>query len=236
MGRRIVSGIYQIKNLINGHIYIGSSDNIKNRWSSHKHYLNRNSHHSHYLQNAWNKYGVENFEFSVLEYVSIEYNLLEIEQYYIDWMNPDYNMCQIAGSVKGIKFSEERKKTISDMQIQKWKSRSQDERLRISNILVESSKEYWKSPDARTQQSERRTRYFMSPESRIANSMSQKKRFSDGGIHAKCKKIICVETGKIYSSGQEAYRDTGIDYRNISAVVCGKRKTTGGFHWRFYEI
>ncbi len=36
-----------------------------------------------------------------------------------------------------------------------------------------------------------------------------------------------------YHSISEADRQTGIDFRNISAVLNGKRKTTGGFIWRF---
>jgi len=38
-----------------------------------------------------------------------------------------------------------------------------------------------------------------------------------------------------YHSISEADRQTGIDFRNISAVLNGKRKTTGGFIWRFKD-
>jgi len=40
---------------------------------------------------------------------------------------------------------------------------------------------------------------------------------------------------KEYHSISEADRQTGIDFRNISAVLNGKRKTTGGFIWRFKD-
>lgn len=49
------------------------------------------------------------------------------------------------------------------------------------------------------------------------------------------KSILCVETGEVYSSQQEAARRTGISQSHISAVCCKKpkRKTAGGFHWEF---
>lgn len=50
---------------------------------------------------------------------------------------------------------------------------------------------------------------------------------------AKSKKVLCVETGEVFSSIKDAYRKTGI--RNISKVCQGKRKTAGGFHWKFYN-
>jgi len=55
----MASGIYQIKNTLNGKFYVGSAVNIKQRWSTHISSLNKNNHHSGHLQNAWNKYGVD---------------------------------------------------------------------------------------------------------------------------------------------------------------------------------
>ena len=49
------------------------------------------------------------------------------------------------------------------------------------------------------------------------------------------KKIICVETGDIYISIKEASKQTGINHGNISAVCNGKRKTTGGYRWKYVK-
>lgn len=76
-------GIYKIENIINNKVYIGSSNNIERRWKEHKRLLNNNKHHSIKLQRAWNKYGSENFKFSVLEECEVD-RLLYLEQYYID--------------------------------------------------------------------------------------------------------------------------------------------------------
>lgn len=60
------AGIYVIKNNLNGNKYIGYSYNIKARWAKHKNALRKNIHANRYLQNAWNKYGEENFSFYII--------------------------------------------------------------------------------------------------------------------------------------------------------------------------
>lgn len=50
------------------------------------------------------------------------------------------------------------------------------------------------------------------------------------------KKIICVETQKIFESISEAERKTGILHSHISQVCNGIRKTTGGYHWDYYKV
>ena len=100
------SGIYKISNIVNKHCYIGSAVNIEGRWRTHKSTLKKGTHHSLYLQRAWDKYGENNFEFSILEKCE-DVNLIEREQFYFEEINPEYNICKIAGSCLGIKFSDE---------------------------------------------------------------------------------------------------------------------------------
>ena len=85
-----ISGVYQIINMKNNKMYVGSSKNIENRWKKHIYDLNNKTHHNKHLQNAWNKYSEENFEFEVIEYVSNETRLIEREQYWMDELN-SYN-------------------------------------------------------------------------------------------------------------------------------------------------
>ena len=105
-------GIYEIKNALNNHRYIGSSIDIEKRWGEHLRELNGNYHYNVYLQNAWNKYGENKFEFNVLEECeSVKNVILFIEQKYLD-SNPEYNMCKIAGNTMGVVFTKERKRKI----------------------------------------------------------------------------------------------------------------------------
>ncbi len=105
----IKSGIYQIVNLVNNNIYIGSAVNLRNRKYLHISMLKRNIHHSIILQRAYNKYGLKNFSFEILEYVDVK-NLIIREQFYIDKCNPKYNVCKIAGNTLGVESS--RKKSV----------------------------------------------------------------------------------------------------------------------------
>ena len=92
------SGIYQIRNLVNGKIYVGSSINLRKRLKDHFRDLRNNRHVNQHLQKAYNKYGLDKFVFEVLEYVEKDM-LLEREQYYIDTLNvvnEGYNIRPIA--------------------------------------------------------------------------------------------------------------------------------------------
>ena len=112
-----ISGIYQIKCKTNNKIYIGSSVNIKQRWKYHKWQLRAGKHDAKYMQNCRNKYGEEDFVFSIL-LICDPNNVLFYEQRFIDTYKVcdnkyGFNSCPVAGSALGRKLSEETKKTLS---------------------------------------------------------------------------------------------------------------------------
>lgn len=100
-------GVYRIKNISNNDCYIGSSLNFKERKRRHFRDLEKGKHHSIVLQRAFNKYGRDEFEFEILETGIDRNELLQREQYFIDTLNPKYNICSIAGSPLGVKHSKE---------------------------------------------------------------------------------------------------------------------------------
>jgi group I intron endonuclease len=63
------AGIYGWVNLVNGKVYVGSTDNLARRKYHHIAKLKVGKHPNTHLQSAWNGYGVNNFEFIVLEVV-----------------------------------------------------------------------------------------------------------------------------------------------------------------------
>lgn len=73
-----------IRNKINHKVYIGQSDNILRRWEEHKNRSKSSNKRwsDSYLYRSIRKYGLENFEFKVLEETTIEM-LNEREEYYI---------------------------------------------------------------------------------------------------------------------------------------------------------
>jgi len=97
---RGVSGIYQIQSIINDKIYIGSAVNLKIRKKNHLWHLKNNKHGNNKLQNHVNKYGLDDLKLKTIEFCDKE-NLLTREQYYIDLLKPQFNLCPTAGSQLG---------------------------------------------------------------------------------------------------------------------------------------
>lgn len=79
-----MTGIYKITNLLNGHCYIGQSIDIQRRWIHHKNYPLASSDYP--LYRAFQKYGINNFSFEVLEECAIE-DLDSKEIAYIRYFN-----------------------------------------------------------------------------------------------------------------------------------------------------
>ena len=111
-------GIYGIRNKINDKMYVGQTgERFLRRYWHHQWKLRDNSHDNMYLQNAWNKYGEDNFEYVVLEVVEDSSLLDELEIKYIDYYknnNLSYNMLLGGGGRRGFKMSENTKKLIAE--------------------------------------------------------------------------------------------------------------------------
>lgn len=112
------SGVYAIVNLLNGKVYIGSAVILTRRRDDHLRSLRGGYHPNPHLQNAWNKYRDEQFDFVVIEYCDPE-KCIEREQYWIDEMETykngnGYNRSPTAGSNLGFNHSEETKVGMSD--------------------------------------------------------------------------------------------------------------------------
>tara|TARA_R110000822_G_scaffold8487_13_gene33342 strand:- start:1464 stop:2051 length:588 start_codon:yes stop_codon:yes gene_type:complete len=134
------TGVYQIRNLKNGHCYIGSTSlDFKERWRIHLGQLKRGEHHSIVLQRAWNKHGADSFKFEVLIYCDSE-DCLMYEQITLDYYKPLYNIGLDATSpMRGRKHTEASKQKISQAlagnQHAKGRRYSQSEKDNMSNVI-----------------------------------------------------------------------------------------------------
>lgn len=176
-------GIYSITNTLNGHAYIGSAVNISKRWSKHISDLKNNGHHSGHLQNAWNKYGVDCFEFSILEQCKKE-QLIEREQFYIDSEHPEYNIAPTAGSSLGREFSVETRALISAAMKGKTNAlgskHTEDElvKMRAAGMGNTHALGYKHTEAARLQISEAHKGMHSSIEARLKISAANKRRWA----------------------------------------------------------
>lgn len=84
-----IIGIYMITNIVNDKKYIGQSRDIRCRWRGHKSDLKRGLHENIILQNSWNKYGEENFKFSIIEECKLE----ELDKKEINYIITYNTMC-----------------------------------------------------------------------------------------------------------------------------------------------
>lgn len=151
-----MGGIYKIINNETGQFYVGSSTDLRRRARAHRNQLRKSKHPNPHLQNAWNKYGEDAFEFVVIETCDPE-NVLDIEQSYLDAFansNSTYNIAtnsysgmggryhtkeaiaKIAEASRNQKFSEETKAAMS-----KRRRESRGSRCIVDGIIFDSKVE-----------------------------------------------------------------------------------------------
>lgn len=109
------SGIYAIRHIASGRVYIGSAVDLNRRRREHFRKLCAGSHCNSKLQNAWNKYGEDEFEFDVLEFCQKDVLILR-EQALIDTFDSvvsGFNILPIAGNTLGYRHSDETKRKLS---------------------------------------------------------------------------------------------------------------------------
>lgn len=132
---KALCGIYEIRNTINDHVYIGSSVNLDKRWRGHRMALEHNNHRNRYLQRAWRKYGAASFVFRILHFCE-PCDLVRCEQAIIDDQDPEllYNLCkQCVSSRLGTKVSLATRKRIG--MASRGHRPSQETRTKVSEIL-----------------------------------------------------------------------------------------------------
>jgi group I intron endonuclease len=106
--------IYKITSIINNKKYIGSAVDFNSRKSKHLSALQLNKHGNIHLQSHVNKYGIDDLQFSIVEVIMFPELLIQREQYYINTLKPEFNICKIAGNTLGVKCSDERKEKIGN--------------------------------------------------------------------------------------------------------------------------
>jgi hypothetical protein len=90
------SGVFQIKNLSNGKVLLGSSLNLEGPLNKHRFMLRINGHPNKELQKDWNELGPDQFLFEILETVPIKddpnFNLKDeltlLEEIWLETLQP----------------------------------------------------------------------------------------------------------------------------------------------------
>jgi group I intron endonuclease len=129
-----------IRNTVNDKFYIGSAKNIRVRWNNHRKTARKNKNACPLVQRAWNKYGEEALEFSVL--ITCDPSILVwYEQQFIDQWKPEYNATPTAGNSSGRFVSEETRKKIGDANRGRAVSEETRGKLRVAGTGRKQSEE-----------------------------------------------------------------------------------------------
>lgn len=109
-----ICGIYKILNIITMDYYLGGSYNIKGRFYDHHRKLVKNIHGNCHLQRAWNKYGEQAFEFTVILLCDREHKLY-FEDGFLKLFKPAYNIATDAlAPMQGRNHTDETRHTMSE--------------------------------------------------------------------------------------------------------------------------
>eukprot|EP00825_Cyclidium_porcatum_P024910 TRINITY_DN27233_c0_g1_i1.p2 TRINITY_DN27233_c0_g1~~TRINITY_DN27233_c0_g1_i1.p2 ORF type:complete len:127 (+),score=20.00 TRINITY_DN27233_c0_g1_i1:146-526(+) len=100
-------GIFQIRNTVNGKIYVEGSTDLDAIWNRHKFQLKMDSHPNVELQKDWKDFGEGNFSYEILSEIkqddtkTIDYRkeIMQLEKMFIEKLQPfnnnGYNPCTL---------------------------------------------------------------------------------------------------------------------------------------------
>jgi group I intron endonuclease len=223
------SGVYKITNTINNKIYIGSSKDLDIRKSEHFTDLKFNRHVNKHLQASYNKYGRENFTHEVIEYCDVNL-LIEKEQYYLDTLNPDYNILKKAYSPLGVKRTEEFKLHLSNLMTGRKRPSFSEEWKKNMGIVRKGKpkSEEWKK---------KVSVWMKGKQNCLGRILSEETRNKIGAGNSKpiIQYSLQGEFIKEWKSITDAILTLNIKSNHIGACCNGKRKKSFGFKWKFKE-
>ena len=237
-------GIYQIQNKLNKHFYIGSAINIRKRLRSHLNRLQKHKHDNIHLQHAFNLYGIDVFEFYVVEFCTPEVRL-KSEQYWIDrfFGKPFFYNINPKADQPPIHFgprilSEESHRNIILANSKKV-------------VCLETGEEFESITKAAKQ---------LNVSKVTLSKVCKGKRYTCGKLHfrykedylklteediyniihtkpdlPRAKRCVCVETGVVYRSVSAASSAYGLSHSLVGLVCDGVRHSAAGHRWMYEE-
>ena len=249
------SGIYQIRNKVNGKLYIGSSCQLKKRKYEHFRNLKNGNHDNCYLQNSFNKHGIDNFIFETLFFCDKEDGLF-YEQRTINFYGVKclYNINSIAinpPSRKGVKHTQEWKNNMSQMM--KGRKRPENEIKRGEENPFFGMKH---SEETRKKMSKIQSNRKKEPHKGHKHSAEAKKKMSlahtnrdvsgynrenvrRGKDHPNARSIYALLDGEIvekFNCIADAARHLNVSPQSISNILTGcVKKTRHGYTFKYAE-
>ena len=249
-----ICGIYMIKNIINGKMYIGKSFDIKKRWANHRYELNKGAHVNNHLQSAWNKYGECSFEFIIIEECSEE-ELNNKEIYWIKTLDTYHNGYNQTEGGEGTHLPEEIKIKIGAASKNWWSNSENKNKMsearkgdgsfwygktfpedmvqKLSdahkNPSDEIRKKYSESHKGKSLSEETKCKISQSSKGRVLSEETKKKisESKTGKNNPKARVVYCIELDEYFWSAIEAHNKYGISVSGICSCCRGRKKSAG---------
>lgn len=228
----MITGIYKITNLVNGHYYIGQAVDIKARFREHRFAARHFEHKDHNspIHRALCKYGCENFSYELLE-ECLRTQLDEKEVYWIDKLksreNGNYNI--LTGGQDRMKF-DDKPVELYDLEGKYIKTISSATRT-AEELGVSRNSVYGVLHSKRPSCRDYQMKYAENKEIVIGKFISRQ-----GGTKAICQiDIVSNQVINTFISAAQAARETNSDSSTIIKVCKGKLKTHNGFKWTYAE-
>lgn len=206
-------GIYKIENP-KGKIYIGQSTNIDNRLNGHKKLYNKGS---RLLYNSLKEYGVESHNFSIIKLCSVD-ELNKWEIYYIKFFNSnnkEFGLNLTSGGQKYFYHSKETLEIMSKAQTGNTKTLGRVQSQEEIDKRVRKLKGQKRSPEVRKRMSE-------SGKKKPKVSLKTREKLSKSLKYVNAKKVIDLDTNKIYLSAYDAAKEFGIKKSTLVARLNGQ--------------
>lgn len=213
-------------------VYIGiTSRPVKQRWNNGIGYKKCPA-----MNNAIRKYGWENFKKEILLENTTENEAKSLETMLIKLHKSDnkkygYNLTEGGDGATGRVLSEETKRRISEKNKGKIMSEEQKERLRQINLGKRQSEE-----TKRKRSESMKGKKF--PNRKRIYTDEDRKRISErskGANNGHAKKVICLETLKVYDTLAQAREETGATKITECCRHYYKHKSSAGLHWEYYD-
>jgi group I intron endonuclease len=175
-----IPGIYSILCIPNNKQLIGETQNVKKRLSQHKNRLINNTHENPYFQKAFNKYGLKNFEFKLLEYCQLEDCKIR-EHYYCNLYNTHnskkgYNIRPTGLDLKGKMLKETIEKIKNSLKnSEKFKNRDSGKGMRGKSHTEETKLKMSNSAKGKILSQETKNKLSISLKNRVIKEETLKK-------------------------------------------------------------
>ena len=251
----MTSGVYKITNTVTGKCYIGSSARIERRWIGHKYHLRNNTHHAKHMQNSWNKYGEKTFIFEIVyKCAPIKDIILFYEQLWIDFYGFEnlYNQLPVAGSPLGTKRD---KKTIEKIQKTRHDKRPIIYQIDMTGKIIAEYKGSFEASlkigfsKANIDSSLNKfykcggtmfVRDVEDIQNAILKNSIKMNNQSIKCIARQSRNVVQLDKDTLskinrFTNSILAKQFTGISDSHIRECALGRRKTAGGYIWRYVD-